>query len=348
MIVNMKHSRFNLYMVGIQVALWIAILFIPASLAYISSHSISMASGIFKGSLKYTSLMAFLYFLNFYYLVPKFLFKKHSVWFFVLNLLLLIVVFSCLFIPGWLHIDKDMRPGYLAVTAMSFFVNIMVVGCATGFRYTIRWNDMQMRLKEEKQKNTEAELTWLKSQLNPHFLFNTLNNISSLVQIDADVAQESIGQLSDLLRYTLYESNDKEVPLEGEIEFMNNYIDLMKLRCNDLVDVQVDMQPTIGSMTIAPLLFISLIENAFKHGVNSRRHSFVHIKLETQPKQLIFTVENSFFQKTNNDRIGSGIGIENLKRRLDLAYPNRYEYVQRQNNDVYFAQVIINQKTKQE
>ena len=210
MILNMRHSRFNLYAVGIQIALWIAILFIPASLAYITSHSISMAGSIFKGSLKYTSLMAFLYFLNFYYLVPNFLFKRRSVWFFLLNFVLLVVVFSCLFIPGWLRINKEMRPGYLSVTAMSFFVNIMVIGCATGFRYTIRWNDMQMRLKEEKQKNAEAELTWLKSQLNPHFLFNTLNNISSLVQIDADVAQESIGQLSDLLRYTLNESNDKE------------------------------------------------------------------------------------------------------------------------------------------
>jgi len=307
-----------------------------------------MALGIFKGWMGYTLLMSVLYFLNFYFIVPNFLFKKRTVWFFVINLALLIAISLCLFLPGWLKINKDVRPAYLSFTVVAFFMDIMVLGCATGFRYTIRWNDMQMRLKEEKQKSAEAELTWLKSQLNPHFLFNTLNNISSLVQIDADVAQESIGQLSDLLRYTLYESNDKEVPLQGEIEFMNNYIDLMKLRYNDLVDVQVEMQPPVGSMTIAPLLFISLIENAFKHGVNSRKPSFVHIKLETQPGRIIFTVQNSFFPKVNVNRIGSGIGIENLKRRLDLAYHNRYEYIQRQTNDVYFAQVIINQKTKEE
>ena len=107
-----------------------------------------------------------------------------------------------------------------------------------GFRYIVRWGDMQMRLKEERQKNAEAELAWLKNQLNPHFLFNTLNNISSLVQINQDTAQERIGQLSDLLRYTLYESNHELVPVEGEIEFMNNYIELMRLRCNELATVK--------------------------------------------------------------------------------------------------------------
>ena len=223
----------------------------------------------------------------------------------------------------------------------AFFLHLLVVGCAVGFRYIVRWGDMQMRLKEERQKNAEAELAWLKNQLNPHFLFNTLNNISSLVQIDQDTAQESIGQLSDLLRYTLYESNHELVPVEGEIEFMNNYIELMRLRCNELATVEVDLQIPIKPMRIVPLLFISLIENAFKHGVNSRKSSFVRIRFKAEGDDLVFTCENSDHPKPDVNRSGSGIGLENLRRRLDLAYPGRYRYDQALRGNSYFVQITL-------
>ena len=213
--------------------------------------------------------------------------------------------------------------------------------CRGGFRYIVRWGDMQMRLKEERQKNAEAELAWLKNQLNPHFLFNTLNNISSLVQIDQDTAQESIGQLSDLLRYTLYESNHELVPVEGEIEFMNNYIELMRLRCNELATVEVDLQIPIKPMRIVPLLFISLIENAFKHGVNSRKSSFVRIRFKAEGDNLVFTCENSDHPKPDVNRSGSGIGLENLRHRLDLAYPSRYQYDQALRENSYFVQITL-------
>ena len=116
-------------------------------------------------------------------------------------------------------------------------LNYVVAIAAISVRYFIRQSDLRKQLLEEKQRNTEAELAWLKNQLNPHFLFNTLNNISSLTQIDADEAQNSIGELSDLLRYALYETQQKEVPLCGEIAFMENYISLMALRCDKNVKI---------------------------------------------------------------------------------------------------------------
>ncbi|MBP7313514.1 MAG: histidine kinase, partial [Parabacteroides sp.] len=258
----------------------------------------------------------------------------------LMNLLLITGANLWIFSPK-ADFPDEWRSGMYMVAFGAFFLHLLVVGCAVGFRYIVRWGDMQMRLKEERQKNAEAELAWLKNQLNPHFLFNTLNNISSLVQIDQDTAQESIGQLSDLLRYTLYESNHELVPVEGEIEFMNNYIELMRLRCNELATVEVDLQIPIKPMRIVPLLFISLIENAFKHGVNSRKSSFVRIRFKAEGDDLVFTCENSDHPKPDVNRSGSGIGLENLRRRLDLAYPGRYRYDQELRENSYFVQITL-------
>ena len=187
----------------------------------------------------------------------------------------------------------------------------------------------------------EAELTWLKHQLNPHFLFNTLNNISSLTQIDPDKAQESIGQLSDTLRYALYDTDTDKVPLSGEVTFMDNYIRLMQLRCNDNTEVSTSWELPEKDVKIAPLLFISPIENAFKHVVNSRMPSFVRIRLQQEGNDLVFLCENSLFEKTGEDHIGSGIGEENLKRRLELIYPGAYSYNQEGKDGVYSVRIAL-------
>ena len=208
-------------------------------------------------------------------------------------------------------------------------------------RYIIRWNEMELKRQAESQKSAEAELVWLKNQLNPHFLFNTLNNISSLIQVDADTAQESIGQLSDLLRYALYESSQKEVPLASEVAFMRDYIDLMRLRCNKMAKIEVELPDPAPNVMVIPLLFISPIENAFKHGVNNRRPSFVHIRLAWDEGRIVFQIENSRHPKAETDRVGSGIGIENLRRRLELAYPGRHTYKQSQTDTTYQVTITI-------
>ena len=183
-----------------------------------------------------------------------------------------------------------------------------------GIRHFIRTRQIRQQLKDEQTKHTEAELAWLKNQINPHFLFNTLNNISSLTQIDPDAAQDAIAQLSDLLRYAMYETNKKTVPISGEVEFMRNYISLMKLRCNEKTEVKTTFNIE-QDVEIAPLLFISLIENAFKHGVSSSRSSIIDIHLE--------------------QRSGSGIGLENTRRRLELMYADHYTWQNWLENDIY-------------
>jgi LytS/YehU family sensor histidine kinase len=221
------------------------------------------------------------------------------------------------------------------------FSLILMVLLAVGIRSVMRTNEREMQFEEERRKTAEAELTWLKHQLNPHFLFNTLNNISSLTQIDPDKAQESIGQLSDLLRYALYDSEAEKVSLAAEMDFMSNYIDLMALRCNEHTTVKKDLEVPREHVEVAPLLFISLIENAFKHGVNARYDSFVDVSMDYKDGMLTFKCDNSQFEKQGNDHIGSGIGLENMKRRLELLYPGKYTYEQHEENGVYSVEVTI-------
>lgn len=335
-----KLERKDYILVWVQAVVWITLWLIPPLINFLVRFDTGSTFEILLGNGKFLASLALIYFLNYFLLIPFFLLERRKRCFWLTNILLVSLNMLRLFYPIPV-LPEEMRVGlYMGIFAV-FLISMLVVISATAVRYVEHWSDMQIALKEERQKNAEAELAWLKNQLNPHFLFNTLNNISSLVQIDQDTAQESIGQLSDLLRYTLYESNHELVPVKGEIEFMNNYIELMRLRCNELATVEVDLRVPPKPMQVVPLLFISLIENAFKHGVNSRKPSLVRIGLQAEGDDLIFTCENSDHPKSDVNRSGSGIGLENLRRRLDLAYPGRYQYRQELREDMYFVQITL-------
>jgi LytS/YehU family sensor histidine kinase len=244
-------------------------------------------------------------------------------------------------IPNMPAMDTNMWVGFFGGFLMFLVLNCMIAAIAIGIRHFIHTRQIRQQLIEEKAKNTEAELAWLKNQINPHFLFNTLNNISSLTQIDPDAAQDAIAQLSDLLRYAMYETNKKTVPISGEVEFMRNYIALMKLRCSEKTVVNCQLSIVNSPLTIAPLLFISLIENAFKHGISSNRDSRIDITLTADGQQLIFDCENTNFPKNDTDRSGSGIGLENTRRRLDLIYKDRYMWEQTLEDNIYKVKITI-------
>ena len=289
-----------------------------------------------------------IYFLNFYLFGPFLFFRRRYWWFGLLNLITILLLNSP-FIMLWFTRDRipqevNMTPnmwiGFFSGFFMFMLLNCVVAAIAIGIRHFMRTRQIKQQLQDEKAKNTEAELAWLKNQINPHFLFNTLNNISSLCQIDADAAQDAIAQLSDLLRYAMYETNKKMVPIEGEVEFMRNYIELMKLRCNSKTEVTTSFDVK-QHMEIAPLLFISLVENAFKHGVSSNRPSKIDIRLLQNEDALIFNCDNTNFPKDDADRSGSGIGLENTRRRLELMYTNRYTWEQSLEGDIYHIRITI-------
>lgn len=316
---------------------WIVMIITPVLSSVPVARDWSHVFGAFKTSLHTTGPACILFFLNYLLLIPKLFFgdRKNKAAFYAINVALIAFIVYRSIPKPQMPIPNDVisQIPRRVIWGMRFFriftaacMNIFIVAIAIGVRSFIRSNDLIMKYEQERRNAAEAELSWLKNQLNPHFLFNTLNNISSLTQIDADKAQDSIGQLSDLLRYALYDSENETVPVDGEIEFMQNYVNLMKLRCNELTTVECSLEGVHGDIRIAPLLFISLIENAFKHGVNARKESFVRIDFRQEGEDLVFTCENSLFPKQESDHIGSGIGLENMKRRLDIIYPGSYVY----------------------
>ncbi|WP_027420732.1 sensor histidine kinase [Crocinitomix catalasitica] len=173
-----------------------------------------------------------------------------------------------------------------------------------------------------KIENKKSELQHLQNQVSPHFFFNMLNNIYGLIDKDSEQAKNIILKLSDLMRYSIYDGEKSSVLLEEEVDFLQNYIELHKMRYRKEVDIQFNMK-TEKEVKIPPLLLIILVENAFKHGVeNLRENAYVHIQLTATKKKILFTIENNYDQKENQKE--KGIGIKNLKRRLALIYPKKH------------------------
>jgi len=189
----------------------------------------------------------------------------------------------------------------------------------------IRWviNQVKFILKLKKEK-TQAELMHLKSQVNPHFFFNTLNNLYGLVGQDTEKAQQLILKLSDMMRYSIYEGQNDWVTLDEEITYLENYMDLHRMRYHKAIDIRFEIDAEDRSIKIMPLLFIIMVENAFKHGVEKlRKDAFVHIRLKVTMKTVDFEIENNFDVE---EKVGHrGIGLKNLKKRLELVYLDRHE-----------------------
>ena len=325
----------DIWLLVAQVLLLSLIMLSPALISYISSGNSRLVVESMWIAFYWLAPAMGVYLVNFYLFVPL-LWVRHRFWLFGVANVLLLIISNLHLINNDINTLPDyFRAGYSLFLIISLLLSVMAIGIALSIRY-------MMRRSERRQKEVEAELAWLKNQINPHFLFNTLNNISSLAQIDADETQEAIMQLSDLLRYAMYETNKPKVRLDGEVEFMRNYIELMKLRCNEMT--KVDAQFTIhnAQSEVAPLLFISLVENAFKHGMNSNEPASINIRLEQQDDTLVFVCDNTNNPKPTKDRSGSGIGLENTRRRLDLLYPGCYTWEQAiTTENVYHVKISI-------
>jgi sensor histidine kinase YesM len=199
----------------------------------------------------------------------------------------------------------------------------------------MRWQHNEDARLEAEAARADAELKNLRSQINPHFLLNTLNNIYALTAFDQQRAQDAIQQLSKMLRHMLYHNQIDKVTITEEIQFLENYVNLMKIRLPQNVDVKFTTHIQDRELKIAPMMTISLVENAFKHGISTTEPSFINIDVTTSIERegddgvrniITFNIKNSNFPKTQKDRSGHGIGLNQVQRRLDLAYPNRYEW----------------------
>jgi two-component system, LytTR family, sensor histidine kinase AlgZ len=193
-----------------------------------------------------------------------------------------------------------------------------------------------IRLRHERKK---TELLHLKSQVSPHFFFNTLNNLYGLIKSDPEKASELVLKLSDMMRYSIYKAQNETVTLEEEVEYLKNYIELHKMRYHKKIDVDFRVEITEG-YKVMPLLFIILVENAFKHGVeNLRENAFVHLLLTTTDNDIHFEIKNNFDASITPEE--PGIGLHNLKRRLSLAYENKHQLKLTQQQGEYLAALSL-------
>ena len=289
-------------------------------------------------------LFLVVFYINYFYLVPKFLFSTDKTSFFVINVGMILAMG---FLLQWwnmfdmpppdeirrqFHDHPHPRPTLVSRYLIFFVRDLMLlmlsIGLSVAIKMGLRFAELENARREADKVRMEAELSNLRNQLNPHFLLNTLNNIYALIDFNKNKAQKAVIDLSKLLRYVLYENQDTYVLLEREVEFLKNYIELMRIRLTDQVEVTTGFSVPRGSQTkIAPLIFISLIENAFKHGVLPNAPSVISVFIgETSEGVVVCDIRNSYSPKDESDKSGSGIGLEQVHRRLDLLYPNAYSW----------------------
>ena len=292
-----------------------------------------------------------LFYLNYLWLVPTLIPRKLYVAFSLYNLAafaLLALVRQQMNLwllppePGPQFMPGHVAPPRWAFVLRDFLTYAFAAGVAVTLRLSMQWRKAEQGRREAELGRAEAELQNLKSQLNPHFLFNTLNNIYSLIAFSPERAQEAVHDLSRLLRYVLYDSSQPTVPLDRELNFINNYVELMRIRLPEQVKLTTRIKAQNPETPIAPLLFISLIENAFKHGVSPVQPSFIDIDIHEEEARIVCCIRNSCFPKDNErDKSGSGIGLHNLSRRLELLYPARHIFTYGEKEGIYTCRLEL-------
>ena len=222
---------------------------------------------------------------------------------------------------------------------MAVLVLILMLGANLGIKSYFRSRDDRKRLAELERQNLEQQLEYLRYQISPHFFMNTLNNIHALVDIDPEKAKDTILELSKMMRFVLYEGNKQGVPLSRELEFIRHYIALMQLRYTDKVRIDVSLPVDVPDRQIPPLMLITFIENAFKHGVSYQHASFVEVKVSVEGDELHFECRNSKAGVPNEEK--GGVGLANVRKRLNLLYGKDYTLSIHDVADVYSVELNI-------
>ncbi|MDO6596634.1 histidine kinase [Oceanihabitans sp. 2_MG-2023] len=324
-----KNKKINILS---HILVWLVLFSLPYLLSYGQEQEINRIIAHFWIPIIF---YACIFYINYFLFIDHFLFVKKTAQFILIN-----VVFIALFIFFKEQIEvtffeelikkSDKTDGegppfkmFVYIQMLFYMVPLLF---SIAIKTTKRWVKTEAERKEAINFKLKSELQHLHYQLQPHFFFNSLNNIYAMVDISPDQAKTSIHSLSKLMRYMLYETNVETIPLSKEIDFMKRYIDLMKLRVSDKTVVNYNFPKEGTGVKIAPLLFISLIENAFKHGVSASKESTIDITMTCDEKTVLFTIENDNFPKKTDDKSGSGIGIQNIEKRIELLYPNKNDF----------------------
>lgn len=229
------------------------------------------------------------------------------------------------------------RPGEM----VAFFGGLLLMGMNLGVKLYFRSQEATKAITQIEKHALERQLQYLKYQVNPHFFMNTLNNIHALVDIDPERAKTSIVELSKLMRYVLYEGNNKLTSLSREVQFLRNYVQLMSMRYTGNVSISLDVPEVLPDSMLPPLLLVIFVENAFKHGISYRTKSFVEISLQPHGDRLLFSCRNSRPEIKHDENMKGGVGLSNVRRRLDLLFPGNYTLDIKEQEDTYTVHLDI-------
>ncbi|MDO5969417.1 sensor histidine kinase [Flavivirga aquimarina] len=291
-----------------------------------------------------------LFYINYLYLVDRLLLKKKTIAYvsFVIILLLAVTLISKE-LTSEFDLNHRMRPPSFHKNKVplintklvgTFIFGFSLIITGTALKIYSEWNKNERNKKEIEAQKSATELSFLKNQLNPHFLFNSLNSIYSLTTKKSNDAPEAVITLSELMRYMLYETNNDFVPLNKELEYIQNYLKLQRLRIANNENVTLNIHGTISNQKIRPLLLISFIENAFKYGTDFKGNTEVKIEIYINDNKLQFNCINLIGdRKKDND--SSGIGLKNTKERLEFLYPNMHELVVEEEKDRFIVNLML-------
>ncbi len=316
--------RSKSYTILIHILVWVAFLLVP--LVFIESatgRERFMMMGWFQ-----QLLMAAYFYYNFLYLIPFFLLRKKIGCYFLMLLLGLVAIsgFNVIFALATSGLIEHHHPfNFWRTATFPFYPAVMAFALSTSVRITMEWFKNERQKKEMEAEKLSSELAFLKSQVNPHFLFNILNNICSLARKKSDETENAIIKLSQIMRYMLQDSKDEKVSLEKELEYLQSYIELQRLRLPESVKINFATEGRPELFSIEPLLLIPFVENAFKHGVSYQESSEIAIRLVCRGQALLFSVVNHIAKhRSDTMEQGSGIGLKNVMRRLELLYPGKH------------------------
>ena len=281
-----------------------------------------------------------MFYLNAGYLIPSLIYKRNYLLYFISTVLLYGVIMIVhgalfpLFVPG--HHFNFFRSS--AHNLVPFLFTIMVSATYKIFLDRLK---ADAEASEKQKENLKAELSFLRSQISPHFLFNVLNNIVAMVRMKSEELEPTVIKLSSLLQYMLYETDEEKVLLKNEVEYLQSYIDLQQMRYSSKLNLQVLFNVKEDWQAVEPMLLIPFIENAFKHGNGLLNNPEIHISLEVENNRLNFEVRNRFSETENSKDKTSGIGLANVKRRLALLYDNRHVLRIDKSNEWYIVSLQI-------
>ncbi len=289
-------------------------------------------------------------YLNLYVLIPKILKNKNYIFYFFW--LVVVLAISSLLIQlifAFILKTKSFDEQFASLFSSHFFTATFYIGITSLIKFVKDWlnlQEMNLKLIRIEREKLEAELNTLKSQLNPHFLFNCLNNIYALALTNSPQTPEIILKLSDLMRHVLYESRENFISIRKEMDFLANFIELQKIRLNNQIDIQYTVEGNVPDLKVIPLIFEPFIDNAFKHGLRNPDPSpYIHVSIKFLPEVMYFKIVNNFiYTQGSATHKSSGIGLKNIERRLEFLYPSdeyKYEVIKTDNTFTVIVEVRL-------